>query len=343
MHKYYSFFSFFLVLIMCLCVFMPSFKSYAAASYTVPYARPAVGENCGYVDILRSYSTSDVDNIATYFWVIQSTSESSAVMDVNVNNSSLDFRLNYSLDSSVSSIGYVFGYFYGRLSYLGTCTSSSVLSDSLYGPLIGCNAYGNVGSVHWYSSSSMQAFSVNYSNDDSAQKLNTILSAIYSMTSTLSDDIEVVSSRLSNIYSKLVDLYNVSDDTYTLLSSLSYYLQSELSLIYSNNLQVKSVLDSINSKLDNLLNQAIDPDVSDNIDSFGDKVNDYTASEEALPSIDVSADHELIDSSLSGLSFDGGKSFSAILWTIAYDPLVIQMFIITFSFVLMGYVLFGKR
>lgn len=338
MHRYYKF-SYCLLILFLVCMFMPYFKSYASASYNVPYARPAIGENCGYVDLMRNLGSLDMDNIVTYFWIVKTDSNGdSSTVDVTVNSSSVEFGLSsYSVNRNLL----LFYYSGGKLSYLGSTTTS--ISDTVYGPIQGANAYGNIGNFVWNSSASQIPFAVNYSQDDSAQKLNTILSAIYEMTSTLSDDIEVVSSRLSNIYNKVVDLYNVSDDTYTLLSSLSSYLQSELSLIYSNDLQVKLVLDSINSKLDDLLNQVINPDVSDNIDGFGSKVDDYTVSEDALPSIDVTANRELIDSSLSGLSFDGGHSFNAILRVITYDPLVIQMFIITFSFVLMGYVLFGKR
>lgn len=299
------------VVILCffICLTLaPSLYASAANDYsvTVPYAEPAKGENCGYLNLLRQMPSGEID-ILTYFWSV--SGERSGSLSIAVSNGTLKFTAYPLTGSTGKDIFVSIGYFSaGKIGYLATLSSASeslsTLTDTFSGNYLGHQAYGAIHSCTLSSGLANNRFSVVYNNDPTQSYLQQITLIGYSLQQF--DETKI---------NKLTDIYNMSVSIDSKLSQVLQILSDS-----SGSQQMQDFKDS-----------AIDKKAQ--IDSAVSESNNY----------DKPDGNAIAPDSDSYIPTGSVTGYNNVLGVITNNNLIITMLLTVCSIALIGYVLFGKR
>ena len=301
--------NFIIMLCFFICLMLaPSFYSSAANDYsiTVPYAEPAKGENCGYLNVLRQMPSGEID-VLTYFWNV--SGERSGSLSIAVSNGTLTFTAYPLTGSTGKDIFISLGYFSaGKIGYLSTLSSKSenlaTLTDTFSGNYLGHQAYGAIHSCTLASGLANNNFSVIYNNDPTQSYLQQITLIGYSLQQF--DQTKI---------NKLTDIYNMSVSIDSKLSQVLQILSDS-----SGSQQMQDFKDSSAEKKGQIDSAVADSNNYDKPD--GDAI---------APSAD------------SYISTDSVSGYNNVLGVITNNNIVITMLLSVCSIALIGYVLFGKR
>ena len=352
------------MMMIAVCVCSLSFESKASTSavhgqeFTMNYPEPSTGEYQGYVHLLM-YNPDTVGSgyyVTTYFWTCFAVSDgknSPCVMQVTINENSVEFA-PFGASNKADSAFYVIS----GITNNGTFSTKKYSSTQRYSPsfqnkIVGYKMSGNV-MIQTSISNSAVPFTVYYAPDKSTQ----LLMDVYDMLSTMNTQQHLDSYSL---WMKLIDILSECETIEEQIEKTNGFLSDNQAELEKANYNLGEILKRLNNILDEQKTQTswlkkiwesiqklISPEDKDSekTDEMQSSANDKTNQLNDLNEQNKTDKTDIDDASNSvdeNIDLESVDNYGSILSVITGNTYVVQMLLIVFSFVLIAYVLFGKK